>query len=174
MTKNPIVFFDISINKEFVGRMQIELYANIVPQTAENFRCLCTGEKGIGKSGKALHFMDTIFHRIIPKFMAQGGDLTNGDGTGGDSIYGLTFKDESFSISHSEPGILSMANAGPDTNASQFFLTFGKCSWLDGKHVGFGKVIDGMDILKEIESMGTNSGKPTKEVKILGCGEIKY
>lgn len=140
-TSNPKVFFDIKFDNKSVERYEFLLYADVVPATAENFRALCTGEKGKGKSGKPLHFKGCAFHRIIPEFMAQGGDFTAGDGTGGESIYGVTFKDENFKKFHTKPGLLSMANAGPNTNGSQFFLTFVPCKWLDKKHVVFGELV---------------------------------
>eukprot|EP00978_Attheya_sp_CCMP212_P031423 scaffold118688_cov40-Attheya_sp.AAC.1 len=143
----------------------MELFASVVPKTAENFRCLCTGEKGKGAvSGKPLCFESSIFHRVIPGFMCQGGDFTNGNGTGGESIYGAKFDDEfdlGF-IAHSEPGLLSCANSGKNTNGSQFFLTTAKASWLNCKHVVFGKVESGMDVVNAIEAVGTQSGHPTK------------
>eukprot|EP00455_Lapot_gusevi_P008555 TRINITY_DN1374_c0_g1_i1.p1 TRINITY_DN1374_c0_g1~~TRINITY_DN1374_c0_g1_i1.p1 ORF type:complete len:196 (-),score=53.62 TRINITY_DN1374_c0_g1_i1:108-695(-) len=171
--KNPVCFFDVSIGGANAGRIEFELFADSVPKTAENFRALCTGEKGIGKSGKPLHYKDSPLHRIIPSFMCQGGDITRGDGRGGESIYGARFADENFTLKHTRPGLLSMANAGPDTNGSQFFITTVPCPWLDGRHVVFGQVIKGMETLKAMEAVGSNSGAPKKPVKIVDCGELK-
>ncbi|KAJ4968804.1 hypothetical protein NE237_015505 [Protea cynaroides] len=170
--KNPLVFLDISIDGDPGERIVIELFADVVPKTAENFRALCTGEKDIGIStGKPLHYKGTIFHRIIKGFMAQGGDFSKRDGTGGESIYGGKFADENFKLLHDVPGLLSMANAGKNTNGSQFFITFKPVRHLDGKHVVFGKVVQGMDTVKKIEHVGTEQGKPSAPVKILDCGE---
>ncbi len=165
-TQNSQVFFDISINGAPSGRITFELFNNVVPKTAENFRCLCTGEK------ENLTYKGSSFHRIIPDFMLQGGDFTRGDGTGGKSIYGNKFADENFNIKHTVPGLLSMANAGKNTNGSQFFITTVACSWLDGKHVVFGKVIDGMDLVSKIEKQGSQSGNPKAPVKITDCGQL--
>merc|ERR1712166_840677 len=159
-------FFDMSIGGAAAGRITMELRGDVVPKTAENFRCPCTGEKGNGKSGKPLHFKGSAFHRVITDFMCQGGDFTAGNGTGGESIYGAKFADENFTLKHSGPGILSMANAGPNTNGSQFFLCTVKTGWLDGKHVVFGSVTKGMDVIKKIESVGSQSGKCSKPVVI--------
>ena len=172
---NPKVFFDMTIGGAAAGRIEMELYADVVPKTAENFRALCTGEKGQGKSGKALHFKASGFHRVIPGFMCQGGDFTRGNGTGGESIYGEKFADESFAGKagkHTGFGCLSMANAGPNTNGSQFFLCTADTQWLDGKHVVFGNVISGQDTLRAIEKVGSQSGACSKAVGIADCGQI--
>lgn len=170
--KNPKVFFDILVGKAKAGRVVMELFADKTPKTAENFRALCTGEKGIGSSGKPLHFKGSKFHRIIPKFMCQGGDFTRGNGTGGESIYGEKFADENFQLKHDQPGLLSMANSGKNTNGSQFFITTVKTSWLDGKHVVFGKVVEGFSVVKEMEKVGSESGPPSSPVEIEDCGQI--
>jgi peptidylprolyl isomerase len=161
--KNPNVFFELDVAGES-SRIEFELYADVVPKTAENFRALCTGEKGMGYKGSK-------FHRIIPDFMLQGGDFTRGDGTGGKSIYGDKFEDENFKLKHEKEGLLSMANAGPGTNGSQFFVTTVLTPWLDGRHVVFGEVTSGMDVVKAIEALGTQSGRPKAPVTITDCGE---
>merc|ERR1712151_1381125 len=162
---NPIVFFDCSIAKKEAGRIIFELNADVVPKTAENFRQLCLGHK-VGS------YKGSIFHRVIPNFMLQGGDFTNFNGTGGRSIYGNKFGDENFDLRHNRPGLLSMANAGPNTNGSQFFVTTVPCPWLDGKHVVFGEVVQGMDVVKAIERVGSQSGRCREEVTITNCGEL--
>jgi len=169
---NPVVFFDMTIDGANAGRIEMTLRADVVPKTAENFRCLCTGEKGVGKSGKPLHFKGSSFHRVIPEFMCQGGDFTRGNGTGGESIYGEKFADENFQLKHTGPGILSMANAGPNTNGSQFFLCTIKTDWLDGKHCVFGSVTNGMDVVKAIEAVGSGNGATSKAVVIADCGQL--
>ncbi|KAF7557201.1 hypothetical protein G7046_g6114 [Stylonectria norvegica] len=169
----PRVFFDVSVGGKPVGRITMELYADLVPKTAENFRSLCTGEKGLGKSGKPLHYKGSIFHRVIKQFMIQGGDFTAGDGTGGESIYGEKFEDEAFEKKHTKPFLLSMANAGPNTNGSQFFVTTVATPHLDGKHVVFGEVLNGKSIVRQIENLSTQSGdKPAKEALIADCGQL--
>ncbi|KAL3103227.1 hypothetical protein niasHS_002417 [Heterodera schachtii] len=172
MSARPKVFFDVMVGGKSTGRIVMELFNDIVPKTAENFRALCTGEKGMGKSGKPLHYKGSKFHRVIPSFMLQGGDFTRGNGTGGESIYGEKFPDENFKEKHTVPGLLSMANAGPNTNGSQFFITTVKTEWLDGKHVVFGRVVEGMDVVKQVEAQGNQSGKTANEITIADCGQL--
>ncbi len=166
------VFLDISVGGGEAGRVVLGLFGNQVPRTVENFRALCTGEKGEGKRGKPLHFQGSTFHRVIPGFMIQGGDFTDGNGTGGESIYGDRFEDENFGSRHEGAGTLSMANAGPGTNGSQFFITTAPTPHLDGKHVVLGKVLEGMDVVEKVERVGSQSGEPAEEVRISGCGEL--
>ncbi|XP_050521158.1 peptidyl-prolyl cis-trans isomerase D-like isoform X2 [Daktulosphaira vitifoliae] len=169
-SQNSIVFLDIEIE---VGRVVIELFDDIVPKTAKNFKALCTGENGIGQSGKPLHFKGSTFHRAIPEFMIQGGDITAGDGSGGESIYNLYFEDENFKILHNEPGIMSMANTGkPNTNNSQFFITLAPCPHLDGRNVAFGRVIKGFCVVQAISTTVTKNDIPINPCVIVNCGEL--
>jgi peptidylprolyl isomerase len=173
---NPLVFFDVAIGANPPGRIIVELYADTVPRTAENFRALCTGERArMFNNGTELDFVNSLFHRIIPGFMCQGGDFDKGDGTGGHSIYGRTFADEGFhgkAGKHTGFGCLSMANSGPNTNGSQFFLCTGDTPWLDGKHVVFGQVVEGHATLQQMNAVGGPDGKPRQRVQIVHAGQL--
>jgi len=168
------VYFDVKIGNKDAGRIVMGLFGEDVPKTVANFYHLCVGDKGTTKDGKhKLHYEGSSFHRVIPNFMIQGGDFTMHNGMGGASIYGEKFADENFKLKHMGAGYLSMANAGPNTNGSQFFITTVKTSWLDGRHVVFGKVIEGMDIVTKIEALGSQSGKPSKKITIAKSGSLE-
>ena len=164
------VFFDIEIDGAAAGRITFGLFGNEVPKTTKNFSTLCDGSAGVGNSGKALHYKGSNFHRVIPGFMAQGGDFTAGNGTGGESIYGAKFADENFNVNHSKGYLLSMANAGPNTNGSQFFITFKETPWLNGRHTVFGEVLEGFEVVDALEKIGSGSGKTSKTAKIADSG----
>ncbi|MBP2406074.1 peptidylprolyl isomerase [Streptomyces syringium] len=161
----PRVYFDLSADSQKIGRVVMELREDVVPRTARNFLELSTGQNGFGYKG-------STFHRVIPNFMAQGGDFTNHNGTGGKSIYGEKFEDENFVLKHTGPGILSMANAGPNTNGSQFFICTATTSWLDGKHVVFGSVVEGYEHIRKVEAYGSDSGRTSKKIVIDDCGAL--
>uniref|UniRef100_A0A0E0K5H9 peptidylprolyl isomerase n=1 Tax=Oryza punctata TaxID=4537 RepID=A0A0E0K5H9_ORYPU len=174
VVRNPRCYLDVSIGGDMEGRIVVELYASVAPRTAENFRALCTGEKGVSAAtGVPLHYKGSCIHRIVKGFMVQGGDITAGDGTGGESIYGLNFEDENFVLKHERKGMLSMANAGPDTNGSQFFITTTRTPHLDGKHVVFGRVIKGMGVVRSMEHISVGeSDRPITDIVIVDCGEL--
>merc|ERR1711994_549277 len=165
VTSNTQCYFDMTVGGKPAGRIVFNMYDDVVPKTVENFRALCTGEKGMGYKGSP-------FHRVIPGFMCQGGDFTRQNGTGGKSIYGEKFADENFIRKHVRPGLLSMANCGPNTNGSQFFVTTAVTSWLDGKHVVFGEVSEGMDVVQAIEKVGSQSGTTRQQVIVANCGQL--
>merc|ERR1719282_2205373 len=169
-------FLGLEIGDEAAGRIEVELFAKVCPKTSENFRCLCTGEKGNGASGKPLHFKGSKFHRIIPGFMCQGGDFTSGDGRGGESIYGGKFNDEAggLALRHAKRGLLSMANSGKDTNGSQFFILFKPAHHLNGKHCVFGEIVEGHATLDAIEGVKTQSDdRPIAPIVIARCGQLE-
>ena len=167
------VFFDVSISGQTAGRVVMGLYGDLVPKTADNFSGLCDGSSGNTASGVLRSYAGSKFHRVIPGFMAQGGDFTLGDGRGGESIYGKKFDDEDFSLKHTKPYLLSMANSGKNTNGSQFFITFAATSWLDGKHVVFGEVLEGFEIIDKMEKLGSRSGTPSSTIKIDNSGVLE-
>eukprot|EP01088_Endostelium_zonatum_P007797 TRINITY_DN2021_c1_g1_i1.p1 TRINITY_DN2021_c1_g1~~TRINITY_DN2021_c1_g1_i1.p1 ORF type:complete len:255 (-),score=79.56 TRINITY_DN2021_c1_g1_i1:354-1118(-) len=177
MAMRKRTFFDVQVatkdGQKDLGRIIFELFSDDVPKTAENFRALCTGERGTTESGAKLWYKGSLFHRVIAKFMIQGGDFTKFNGKGGVSIYGNKFEDENFIHKHDAAGLLSMANAGPDTNGSQFFITLEPCPHLDGKHVVFGRVRKGMDVVYAIEKEKTSSDdEPIRKISISHCGEM--
>ena len=167
------VFFDIKVDGVDTGRITFGMFGDTVPKTVKNFSTLAAGSAGKGNSGKDLHFKGSKFHRIIPGFMAQGGDFTAGNGTGGESIYGAKFNDENFDLKHTKPYLLSMANSGPNTNGSQFFITFKETPWLNGRHVVFGEVIEGQDVVDALEKIGSGSGSTSKTAVIADCGVLE-
>jgi len=171
---SSVCFFDVEVgdDKQKLGRIEFTLFDNTVPKTAENFRKLCTGEAGVNSKGVPLCYKGSKFHRVIPSFMLQGGDFTLGDGRGGESIYGARFQDENFQLKHDRPFLLSMANAGPNTNGSQFFITTVPTPWLDGLHVVFGEVSKGKELVKAIEELGSRSGAVKKPVVIADSGVL--
>jgi peptidyl-prolyl isomerase F (cyclophilin D) len=161
----PRVYLDLAADGAPLGQIVIELRPDVAPMTSENFRALCTGEKGYG-------YKSCLIHRVVKNFVLHGGDFTNHDGTGSRSIYGARFNDESFKLKHDSPGVVSMANAGPHTNGSQFFITLSKTEWLDGKHVAFGRVVQGMEVVKRVEAAGTLNGATHKRISIDDCGQV--
>ncbi|BCS03867.1 putative peptidyl-prolyl cis-trans isomerase [Aspergillus luchuensis] len=170
--RNPVVFFDIALGGEPLGRIKMELFADVTPRTAENFRQFCTGESK-NAQGRPQGYKNSRFHRVIKDFMIQGGDFVNGDGTGSCTIYGTPrFSDENFLLKHDHAGLLSMANSGPNTNGCQFFITTTATPFLNGKHVVFGKVVEGMDVVRMIENTRTTRDKPNQDVLIVQCGEM--
>ncbi|ELU00334.1 hypothetical protein CAPTEDRAFT_184272 [Capitella teleta] len=174
-THHDFVFMDISIGDSPVGRLVFELFTELVPKTCENFRALCTGEKGKSEQNEyALHFLNSIFHRIVPRGWVQGGDIWLKKGDGGESIYGECFPDENFAVRHNKRGILGMANHGPHSNGSQFYITLEPAAWMDTKYVAFGQVIEGTETLRAIESQSTNNQRPLKEIKVTDCGVCTY
>ncbi|XP_058798311.1 peptidyl-prolyl cis-trans isomerase D [Phymastichus coffea] len=172
-TKNPIVFLDVAVSDEKLGRLVIELFKDKVPLTAENFRALCTGEKGLGKNNKPLHYKGSLFHKVVRQLMVQGGDIINFDGSSGESIYGLHFKDENLTMLHDQQGLLSMVNEGkPNSNSSQFVITIGPCPQLNNTNVVFGKVLKGIGVIKDLNGVPINDDVPEEEIKITDCGEL--
>ncbi|MFC8532489.1 peptidylprolyl isomerase [Streptomyces sp. NPDC057249] len=165
------VFFDMTADGAPIGRIRFELFADVVPKTAENFRALCTGEKGGGEDGRHLHLKGSVFHSVVPDYGCQGGDFIRGDGSRGESIYGENFEDENFELKHDAPGILSMAAPGRNTNDSRFFISLAPASWLDGKQVVFGKVVGGMEVLRTIEKYGSLGGRTSQKIMIADCGQ---
>ena len=168
--RRRVVFMDVEIHGRAAGRLVFELYAHVAPRTCANFEALCVG-RDAGDNAEGLHFAGCPFHRIVPGFMVQGGDITRGDGTGGRSIYGARFRDETFALRHDKVGVLSMANAGPHTNGSQFFVTLARAPHLDGKHVAFGRLVEGGAVLRKLEALGDDDGRVARGgPRVARCG----
>ncbi|XP_003976705.1 probable inactive peptidyl-prolyl cis-trans isomerase-like 6 [Takifugu rubripes] len=174
-TGHRFVFMDIAIGGESVGRFTFELFSDFCPKTSKNFEALCTGEQGLTESGIQLCYKDSVFHRVVPNGWVQGGDISpERKGNGGESIYGPTFEDECFGVSHTKRGILGMANKGPHSNGSQFYITLEPTPWMDLTYVAFGQVVEGAEVLKRLEEIPTFNERPTEECKVIDCGALEF